>query len=170
MLSGSLEDLLINRATLKADSQQHQDPMNILRRLPLSRLLLLIGLLVAIGIGGTTLALALGTGPTPPHKPLAEAVHDALAAQPVEGVSAQIQWTDRLLEGANLASGNGEASQLTKSPLISGASGRMWISKQGQVRLELQSEKGDTQIYYDGHTVRMYDASSNTLYLYHYTP
>jgi outer membrane lipoprotein-sorting protein len=34
------------------------------------------------------------------------------------------------------------------------------------VRLELQSEKGDTQIYYDGHTVSMYDASSNTLYRY----
>lgn len=140
--------------------------MNILRRLPLSRLLLLIGLLVAVGIGGTTLALALGTGPTPPPKPLAEAIHDALGAQPVEGVSAQIQWTDRLLEGASLASGDGEASQLTKSPLISGASGRLWISKDGHVRLELQSEKGDTQIYYDGSTVQMYDASSNTLYRY----
>ena len=34
------------------------------------------------------------------------------------------------------------------------------------MRLELQSEKGDTQIYYDGHTVSIYDASSNTLYRY----
>jgi outer membrane lipoprotein-sorting protein len=139
---------------------------NFLRRLPLSRLLLLCGVLIAVGIGATALATALGVGPTPPPKPLADALHDALAAPPVEGVSAQIQLTDHLLEGANLASGGGEASQLTSSPLLSGASGRLWISKDGHVRLELQSEKGDTQIYYDGHTLSMYDASSNTLYRY----
>ena len=34
------------------------------------------------------------------------------------------------------------------------------------MRLELQSEKGDTEICYDGHTVSIYDASSNTLYRY----
>ncbi len=141
----------------------------LLRRLPLSRLLLLCGLVVAIGISATAIAFALGTGPTPPPEPLADAVHGALAeahGQPIEGVSAQIKLTNHLLEGANLASGGGEASQLTSSPLISGASGRLWISKDGHVRLELQSEKGDTEIYYDGHTVSMYDAASNTLYRY----
>jgi outer membrane lipoprotein-sorting protein len=139
---------------------------NLLRRLPLSRLLLLCGVIVAVGVGATALASALSVGPTPPPKPLADAVHDALTASPVEGVSAQVQLTNHLLEGANLASGGGEASQLTSSPLLSGASGRLWISKEGHVRLELQSEKGDTQIYYDGNTLSMYDASSNTLYRY----
>ncbi len=138
----------------------------LLRRLPLSRLLLLCGVLVAVGVGATALASALSVGPTPPPKPLADAVHDALTAPPVEGVSAQIQLTNHLLEGASLASGGGEASQLTSSPLLSGASGRLWISKEGHVRLELQSEKGDTQVYYDGHTLSAYDASSNTLYRY----
>jgi outer membrane lipoprotein-sorting protein len=139
-----------------------------LRRLPLSRLLLLCALAVVLGISLTALASALGSGPTPPPKPLAEAVHDALAGgQQIEGVTAQIQWTDRLLEGANLASGGGgEASQLSSSPLVSGASGRLWISKEGHIRLELQSEKGDTQVYYDGKTVSVYDASSNALYRY----
>jgi len=42
----------------------------------------------------------------------------------------------------------------------------MWISKEGRVRLELQAEQGDTQVLYDGHTVSIYDASSNTLYRY----
>ncbi|HXB64493.1 MAG TPA: DUF2092 domain-containing protein [Solirubrobacteraceae bacterium] len=135
-----------------------------LRRLPLSRLLLLCAVLVGVGAGATALATALGVGPTPPAKPLADAVHDALTASPVEGVSAQIQYTNRLLEGANLASGGGEASQLSSSPLLSSASGRLWISKDGRLRLELQSEKGDTQVYYDGHTLSVYDASSNTLY------
>jgi outer membrane lipoprotein-sorting protein len=143
---------------------------NFLRRLALSRLLLLCGVLIGVGIGATALATALGVGPAPPPKPLAQAVHDALsqaAGEPIEGVSAQIQLTNHLLEGASLASGGGgEASQLSSSPLLSGASGRLWISKDGRLRLELQSEKGDTQIYFDGHTVSMYDASSNTLYRY----
>jgi outer membrane lipoprotein-sorting protein len=138
-----------------------------LRRLPLSRLLLVCGLVIVIGISATALAFALGTGPTPPAKPLPDAIHEALTAPPVEGVSARIQLTDHLLEGANLASGSGgTAGQLSSSPLLSGASGRLWIAKDGRARLELQSEQGDTQIYYDGHTVSMYDASSNTLYRY----
>jgi outer membrane lipoprotein-sorting protein len=141
--------------------------MNILRRLPISRLLLLCGLVVAMGVSATALAFALGSGAKPPAKPLADAVHDALAAPAVGGVSAQIQLTNHLLEGANLASGsNGEAGQLASSPLLSGASGRLWIAKDGHVRLELQAEKGDTEIFYDGHTVSLYDAASNTLYRY----
>jgi outer membrane lipoprotein-sorting protein len=145
----------------------------LLRRLSLSRLLLLCGLVVVIGISITALAFALGTGPTPPPKPLADAIHDALTAgaggNQIQGVSANIQLTDHLLEGANLASGGDSSAtvgQLTSSPLVTGASGRMWISKEGRVRLELQSAKGDTQVLYDGHTVSIYDAASNTLYRY----
>ncbi len=144
---------------------------HLLRRLPLSRLLLLCGLVVVIGISLTALAFALGSGPTPPPKPLAQAVHDALSdagGEPVQGVSAQIQLTDHLLEGASLAGGGsgGGGGQLSSNPLLTGASGRLWIAQDGRVRLELQSEKGDTEIYCDGGTVSMYDASSNTLYRY----
>ncbi len=140
--------------------------MNILRRLPLSRLLLLCALVVAIGVSATALAFALGSGPTPPPKPLPEAVHDALTAPAVEGVSASVKLTDHLLEGASLAGEQGEAGQLAASPLLSGGSGRLWIAKDGRVRLELQAEKGDTQVIYDGHTLTVYDASTNTLYRY----
>ena len=141
--------------------------MNILRRLPLSRLLLVCGFTVALGASATAIAFALGSGPTPSPKPLAQAVHDALGATPVEGVSASVKLTDHLLEGSELASGSGgEAGQLAQSPLLSGASGRLWIAKDGRARLELQAEKGDTQVLYDGHTVTVYDASSNTLYRY----
>jgi len=140
--------------------------VNILRRLPLSRLLLLSGLVLVIGISATALASALDSGPTPPARPLAVAVHDSLAAPSVEGVRATVQLTDHLLEGASLASGGGEAGQLAASPLLSGASGRLWIAKDGRVRLELQAEKGDTQILYDGHQLSLYDAATNTLYRY----
>jgi outer membrane lipoprotein-sorting protein len=34
------------------------------------------------------------------------------------------------------------------------------------VRIELQAEQGDTQVLYDGHTLEVYDAASNTLYRY----
>jgi outer membrane lipoprotein-sorting protein len=141
--------------------------VNILRRLPLSRLLLLCGLVVALGASGAAIASAVGSGPTPPPKPLATAVHDALNGSPVEGVSASVRLTNHLVEGADLATGGGgEASQLAASPLLSGASGRLWIAKDGRARLELQAEKGDTQVIYDGHTAELYDASTNTLYRY----
>lgn len=140
--------------------------MNILRRLPLYRLLLLVAVVVVAGISVTALALALRSGPTPPAKPLAAAVHDALSAPPSEGVSASITYSNHLLEGASLASGNGQGGGLAASPLLSGASGRLWIAKDGRARLELQAEKGDTQLIYDGHTVSMYDAASNTVYRY----
>jgi outer membrane lipoprotein-sorting protein len=142
--------------------------MNILRRLPLSRLLLTCALVVAIGVSATALAFALGTGPVPPAKPLAQAVHDTLASahsHSIEGVSASVTLSDRLLEGANLAGGAG-GGEITSSPLVTGGSGRLWIARDGKLRLELQSQKGDTQITYDGHTVKLYDAANNTLYKY----
>jgi outer membrane lipoprotein-sorting protein len=140
--------------------------MNILRRLPLYRLLTLCGAVVAAGVSVTAIALAVGSAPKPAPKPLAQALHDALAAPPVEGVSADIKLTNRLLEGASLASGSGQAGELSSNPLLAGASGRLWVSNDGHVRLELQAEKGDTQVIYDGHTITAYDAATNTLYRY----
>ncbi len=139
--------------------------MNILRRLALSRLLLLCAAVVVIGASATALASALGAGPKPVQKPLAQAVHDALSGPSVEGVSANVTLTDHLLEGANLA-GGGPSGGIMSSPLVTGASGRMWVAKDGRVRLELQAEKGDTEVIYDGQTVTIYDASTNTLYRY----
>jgi outer membrane lipoprotein-sorting protein len=147
--------------------------MNILRRLPLSRLLLLCALALVIGVSATALAFAVGSGPTPPPKPLAQAIHDALGGadgESIQGVSANVTLTDHLLEGASLASGGGGGGggggELTSNPLIAGGSGRLWLAKDGDVRLELQSQQGDTQVIYDGHTLTVYDAASNTVYRY----
>jgi outer membrane lipoprotein-sorting protein len=120
------------------------------------------------GASLTALASAVGSGPTPQPKALPVAVHDALTAPSVEGFSANVKLTNHLLEGVNLASGSSSSGpgQLASSPLLSGATGRLWIAKDGRVRLELQAEKGDSQIYYDGHTVSLYDAASNTVYRY----
>jgi outer membrane lipoprotein-sorting protein len=140
----------------------------LLRRLPLSRLLLLCGVLLAVGIGATALASALSVGPTPPAKPLAVAVHDTLAgsgARQIEGVSARIELTDHLLEGANLAGGSAGGG-LASSPLVTGGAGRLWVASDGRARIELQANNGDTEILYDGRAVSLYEPSSNTLYRY----
>jgi outer membrane lipoprotein-sorting protein len=144
--------------------------VNVLRRISLNRLLAIGAIALAVAIGATALASALGSGPTPEPKPLAQAVHDALAAPAPEGVSANITLTNQLLEGANLtgegSGAGGGGSSLVSGPLFTGGSGRLWASKDGRFRLELQDEAGDTQIIYDGHTFKLYDAANNTLYLY----
>jgi len=144
--------------------------VNVLRRISLNRLLAIGAIALAVAIGATALASALGSGPTPEPKPLAQAVHDALAAPAPEGVSANITLTNQLLEGANLtgegSGAGGGGSSLVSGPLFTGGSGRLWASKDGRFRLELQDEAGDTQIIYDGHTFKVYDAANNTLYLY----
>ncbi len=58
------------------------------------------------------------------------------------------------------------AALITSSPLFTGGSGRLWASKDGRFRLELQDQSGDTQVIYDGHKLEVYDAATNTLYRY----
>jgi outer membrane lipoprotein-sorting protein len=140
--------------------------VNILRRLPLTRLLALCAVIVAFGAGAAALASALTAGPVPQAKPLAQAVHDALGGPAVQGVSAKITFTNHLLEGASLAgaAGGGSGGGLSSSPLLNGGSGRLWASSDGRVRIELQSEKGDTEIIWDGHTLTVLDAAEETAY------
>jgi hypothetical protein len=129
--------------------------MSILRQLSLSRLLLLCG---AVLVAGTSAAIATalgGAGPKPAPQPLAGAVHDALSAPPVQGVSARITFTDGLVSTSSVQG---------SSPLINGATGRLWASGDGRVRLELQSNRGDLQLVYDGRTISYLDASKGTVY------
>lgn len=132
--------------------------MNRLRRLPLPRLIILVVAVVAVLGAGTALAAGAlsGSGAKPPAKPLAQALHDAATAPAVDGVSADITFTNHLIDGASLAGGG--------TPLLTGATGRLWAAPDGRVRLELQSDRGDAQIVSDGKTATVYDASSNTAY------
>jgi outer membrane lipoprotein-sorting protein len=144
--------------------------LNFLRRISLTKLLILCGATVLIGVSATALALALGSGPTPPPASLAQAIHGALAGArsgSTEGFSASVKLTDHLVEGSELAgAAGGQGGGISSNPLLTGGSGRLWVSRDGRVRLELQAEKGDTELIYDGHTVTVYDASSNTVYRY----
>ena len=130
--------------------------MRYLRTLSTSRLLGLVLGVVVLAVAGVAVAnAALSGGSKPPPQALDKAVHQALAAPAVQGITARIQFTNHLFDGASLA-GN-------QSAAITGATGRAWLTK-GHIRLELQSNAGDMQIQSDGKTVTAYDSSSNTLY------
>jgi outer membrane lipoprotein-sorting protein len=104
---------------------------------------------------------ATGGGPTPSAEPLPVAVHDALTAPTVEGVSARIQFTNHLVSGADVQGAD---------PILSGASGRLWASSDGHLRLELQADSNaegatsDSQVLSDGHRAWVYDSGSNTAF------
>ena len=132
------------------------------RRLSSRGLVIVIGAIAMLGAVSALAAVTAfgGSGTTPPPKPLSQAVHDALSAAPVNGVTARIHFTNNLLGSSALGSLAGAAG----SPLLSGASGRLWLTSDGHLRLELQSDAGDAQIVSDGTTLTVYDASSNTAY------
>jgi hypothetical protein len=112
-------------------------------------------LTVAVVVGGVAVATASGTGGTPPPpKALDAAIHDSLAAPKPEGVTARIHFTNNLIATGAVNTG---------SPLLAGASGRLWVSG-GRVRLELQSDAGDAQITFADGRLSIYDAASNTVY------
>ncbi len=123
---------------------------------------MLCAVATAMVAGGTALALATtGGGPKPPPESLPVAVHDALTAPQVQGISGRLEFTDHLISNSDVQGG---------SPLLSGASGRFWASSDGHLRLELQANAagdggtGDTQILSDGHRVSLFDSQSNTVY------
>ncbi|MDX6483629.1 MAG: hypothetical protein QOE95_1400, partial [Gaiellaceae bacterium] len=133
--------------------------MKLLRTLSTRSLLLLAVAIAALGGGAVAVAVAAGGGggPTPPDKPLAEALHDAATADAPAGITARIRFTNKLFPSGALTGQAGSA-------LMSGATGRLWVTNDGRGRLELQSTAGDAQIVWNQDEISVYDASSNTVY------
>ena len=127
--------------------------MNILRRASTRQLLIAIVAVIVVA-AGSAVAFAGGGGPKPPHRSLAAALHHAATAKPVQGVTARVKFTDHLIPSGSLG---------TSSPLITGATGRVWAGS-GKLRLELQSSAGDTEIGFDGSKVTVYDVAKGTAY------
>ena len=130
--------------------------MSRLRRISTRRLIVLCVALLAVAVGGTALAIAATSdGGVPRQKPLAKAVHDALAAPEQQGVEARIKFTNHLVDNVDFRGWN---------PLIGGGDGRLWATNDGKFRLELQSSGGDAQIVSNGKRWWAYDGESDTLY------
>jgi hypothetical protein len=122
------------------------------------RLLVLVAATFLVAAGLTAIAVAASSGgPTPPAKPLAQAIEDAVSAPKVNGITARVAFTNTLLPTGALTGRVGSA-------LMSGATGRLWVTNDGRGRLELQSDAGDTQILWTPQSLTAYDASSNTEY------
>jgi outer membrane lipoprotein-sorting protein len=112
------------------------------------------GAIAVVGAGTAIAVAASGTGPVPSRKPLAQAVHQALAAPQVKGISARIKFTNHLIDSSDLQGSD---------PILSGATGRLWLSDH-RLRLELQSDNGDAQIVVDNRSFWAYDPMSKTVY------
>ncbi|HEY2161804.1 MAG TPA: hypothetical protein VGH24_10885 [Solirubrobacteraceae bacterium] len=129
---------------------------SFLRTAPTRKLLAaIVGTLVVIGAGATIAIAAAGSGPVPAPKPLAHAIHDALAAPKVQGISAQIKFTNNLIGSSEIQGSD---------PLLSGASGRVWLSNDGRMRLELQGDNGDANVVVDKTSWWAYVPSMKTVY------
>lgn len=133
--------------------------MRYLRTLSTRSVIFLVVAVAVLAIGGAAIAVAAtgGRHATPPPKPLANALHDALTAPEPAGITARVKFTNNLFPSGALL-GN------VASALMSGASGRLWITDDGRGRIELQSNAGDVQIVWDETQLRAYDAFSNTVY------
>jgi outer membrane lipoprotein-sorting protein len=120
----------------------------------------LLTVLACAGVLATTAAIAQaalgGSNPVPSPKALAQAIKDAIDAPAPDGVTARIAFTNNLLPSGSLPG--------TSSALTSGADGRLWLTKDGRFRLELQSGSGDAQIAGDDKQITVFDGSSNTVY------
>ncbi|MBV9839402.1 MAG: hypothetical protein JO156_14910, partial [Solirubrobacterales bacterium] len=73
--------------------------MKFLRTASTHRLLAVIGGLIAAIAAGTAIAVAAaGPGPVPPPSTLPDALHTALAAPAVNGITARISFTNHLID------------------------------------------------------------------------
>ena len=99
--------------------------MKLFRTLSTARLITLAAVVVVVAAGGALAVAATGgSGPTPAPKPLAQAIHDALAGPKPDGVTAHIGFTNTLFPSGSLAGQAGSA-------LISSATGRLWANANG---------------------------------------
>ncbi len=133
--------------------------MKFLRTAPTGRLLAVIGgLIIAIAAGTAIAVAATGNGPVPKAKPLARAVHDALSAKPVAGITADIAFTNNLISSDDLP---GE----TADPLLQGTQhGRVWLTNDHRLRIEFQGDNGDANLVVNKNTFWISDPMQNTVY------
>jgi outer membrane lipoprotein-sorting protein len=129
--------------------------IRFIRTAPARRLLALSVIVVAIGASIVAIASAGDSGPVPAPATRAEAIHNALSGPAVAGLSADVKFTNHLIDSSSIQGAD---------PLLSGGTGRVWVGADGRFRLELQGDNGDPQITSDGTHVTIYDAAANTAY------
>jgi outer membrane lipoprotein-sorting protein len=129
--------------------------IRFIRTAPARRLVAVSIIVVAIGASIVAIASAGDSGPVPAPATRAEAIHNALSQPAVAGLSADVKFTNHLIDSSSIQGAD---------PLLTGGTGRVWVGADGRFRLELHGDNGDPQITSDGTRVTIYDAAANTAY------
>jgi hypothetical protein len=132
--------------------------MRFLRTASTGRLLAVLAAAVIVIGGGSAIAVAATTSdPVPPASALATALHGALSAPKVSGITANVTFTNNLIDSSDFT---GQSAD----PLLQGATGRLWLTDDGRLRIELQSDDGDAQIVVDHRSFWISDPAQQTVY------
>jgi outer membrane lipoprotein-sorting protein len=131
--------------------------MRFLRTATTGRLLAaLAGVVGAIVIGAAAAVAATSGGPVPKRQSLSGAIHQALKAPAISGITARVSFTNNLIDSSELQGSD---------PLLNGGTGRLWMSSAAHaLRLEVQGQNGDAQVVVHGRSFWMYDPTSQTAY------
>jgi outer membrane lipoprotein-sorting protein len=131
--------------------------MRFLRTATTGRLVAAVGgVVAAIVIGAAVAVAATSGGPVPKRQSLSGAIHQALKAHAISGITARVSFTDNLVDSSEVQGSD---------PLLNGGTGRLWMSNSARaLRLEVQGSNGDAQVVVHGRSFWMYDPTSRTAY------
>jgi outer membrane lipoprotein-sorting protein len=119
-------------------------------------LAVIAGVMVAIAAGTTIAIAASGGGPVPRAARLANAIRGALSPHQIPGISADITFTNHLINASQI--------QGPTDPLLAGGSGHLWVSSDGQLRIELYGDNGDPAVVLNQHSWWVSDPMTQTVY------
>ena len=122
-----------------------------------------VGLSAAVVFVGANWLWSVDRSPPKPPPPttLQELTLRELSGPGPAGVTAHFRYVDSLVPTTNLVPD--ATSGGSPLPLMSGADGRLWYAN-GRLRMEFQTDQGDTQLLLTGNRALVYDAADGTAY------
>lgn len=122
-----------------------------------------VGLSAAVVFVGANWLWSVDRSPPKPPPPttLQELTLRELSGPGPAGVTAHFRYVDSLVPTTNLVPD--ATSGGSPLPLVSGADGRLWYAN-GRLRMEFQTDQGDTQLLLTGKRALVYDAADGTAY------
>ncbi|HEX2376937.1 MAG TPA: hypothetical protein VHI30_05190 [Gaiellales bacterium] len=122
-----------------------------------------VGLTAAAAFVGANWLWSIDRSPPKPPPPttLQELTLRELSGSGPAGVTAHFRYVDALVPTTNLVSD--ATSGGSPLPLVSGADGRLWYAN-GRLRMEFQTDQGDTQLLLQNNRALVYDAADGTAY------
>ena len=122
-----------------------------------------VGLTAAAAFVGANWLWSIDRSPPgpPPPTTLQELTLRELSGAGPAGVTAHFRYVDALVPTTNLVPD--ATSGGSPLPLVSGADGRLWYAD-GRLRMEFQTDQGDTQLLLQNNRALVYDAADGTAY------